>query len=212
MYIVFEGTVGSGKTSQAALLVEWMERKFPDRTIVLTREPGGTEIADAVRKLVQATPFSEEMDPVTEAYLYAASRAQSLRRIVWPCLCANGFVISDRSFITSLVFQGYAEGVGTGVVKRINSEAISGDRILLPDVILFLDLPVEVALGRTFDFAGDKWEARGEGFFRRVSEGYKCVAASFGNRWVNISASGSREEVFERVLEGLEPFLRHLSC
>jgi len=94
-YIIFEGCHGTGKTTQSKKLFEFLKKKFPHKEIIWTREPGGGEITESIRKLVQGTKFSEEMDPHCEAYLYAASRAQSLRRIVKPVLEKNGISFSS---------------------------------------------------------------------------------------------------------------------
>lgn len=105
MYIVFEGMVGSGKSTQSKKLFEYLQVKYPERKIIHVREPGSTIIAQEIRLLAQSRVFEEEMDPICEAYLYAASRAQSLRHMVKPTLDAGGIVIADRSFISSLAYQ-----------------------------------------------------------------------------------------------------------
>src|SRR3989338_5871436 len=115
-YIVLEGVVGCGKTTQAKKLYEHLKKNYPGREIILTREPGGSEIAERIRTLVQGTEFSEVMTPECEAYRYAASRAQTLRSIVSPTIQRGGTVISDRSFLSSMAFQGAARGLGTETV------------------------------------------------------------------------------------------------
>ena len=120
IYIVFEGIVGTGKSTQAKILYDFLKEKNKNREIILTKEPGGTEIADEIRKIAQATKFNEDMNPVCEAYLYAASRAQSLRKIVKPALEKGSIVISDRSFISSLAYQGAARKIGIEKVLEIN--------------------------------------------------------------------------------------------
>ena len=106
MYIVLEGVVGTGKSTQAKKLADYLSTQYPDREIILTREPGGTEIAEAIRILVQATEFkSEEMSPLTDIYLYASARAQLIESLIKPALNRNAIVISDRSFCSSLTIQ-----------------------------------------------------------------------------------------------------------
>jgi dTMP kinase len=105
MYIVFEGMVGSGKSTQSKRLFDYLKEKYPDWNIIHVREPGSTIIAQEIRLLAQAREFEEEMYPICEAYLYAAARAQLLHTVVHPTLDAGGIVISDRSFITSLAYQ-----------------------------------------------------------------------------------------------------------
>ena len=207
MYIVFEGIVGTGKTTQSKLLAAWLKEQLPHRQVLWTREPGGTEISDVVRSVVQGTSFNETMHPLCEAYLYAASRAQSLRSVVKPCLDSGGIVVADRSFITSLVYQGHACGIGINTAWGINSFAV-GD--VVPDLVIYLDLPVNVALARAKDQAGDKWEKLGIDFFTNVETGYKIGAKLpqlAGVRWINVSAEGTPEQVFERVVFAIKPFL-----
>lgn len=199
MYIVFEGIVGTGKTTQARRLAGYLQRYNPTRQVVYTREPGGTEIAESIRKLVQGTQFNEHMDPVCEAYLYASARAQSLGMIVAPCLKDGGIVIADRSFVTSLAYQGYVRGLGIGKVWKINHTAIDE---MLPDVILFLDLSVQTALNRTSDTAGDKFETLGADFFIKAREGFLLASqlSPLIERWQTVDAEGTQDEVFERIL------------
>lgn len=124
MYIVFEGIVGSGKTTQSKKLVEFLRNKYPDREVLHVREPGGTPIAEDIRTLAQAKEWDEPMHPVCNAYLYAAARAQSLHTVVEPALKQGKIVVADRSFVTSLAYQGEAQGLGFEKVLAINEEAV----------------------------------------------------------------------------------------
>jgi len=198
MYIVFEGIVGSGKTTQSKKLYEHLKEKFPKKEIVWTREPGGTEIAEAIRKLVQGTPFKEDMEPICEAYLYAASRAQALRKVVRPVLKRKGIVISDRSFITSLAYQGVFRGLDVKIIWKINKTAVGK---LIPDIVFYIETSVETALSRTEDKDEDKFEKEGIETFNKISRGYKEVSTmtNVAKKWINIDGSGTSEEVFERI-------------
>lgn len=109
MYIVLEGIVGSGKSTNTQLLAEYLRSKYPEREVITVREPGGTEIAQAIRTLVQATKFEEKMHPITEVYLYGASRAQLLHTLVKPALERGAIVLSDRNFLSSFTCQGRAQ-------------------------------------------------------------------------------------------------------
>jgi dTMP kinase len=204
MYLVFEGVVGTGKTTQSKKLVEHLRQKYPKRRVVWTYEPGGTEIAQAIRKLVQGTVFKEEMDSVCEAYLYAASRAQMLRKVVGPALEKGGIVVSDRSFVTSLAFQTASKELTIERVLKINKTAVEG---FMPDLVFFLDLDIKEGLRRARKEGkaraeDDKWEAKNFSFFQTVAQGYARASKlpMFKNKWINIDASGSRDEVFERIL------------
>jgi dTMP kinase len=203
MFIVFEGIVGTGKSTQAERLYRYLREKHPEREIVETREPGGTEVAEAIRKLVQGTKFKEEMEPMCEVYLYAASRAQSTRKVVKPVLERGGIVIGDRSFITALAIHGYVKGVGVETVLDVNRAALDH---VFPDLVLFMDMPVKMGLQRTFDDAGDRWESLGEDFFRKVAAGYEKASKLpvLDERWVNIDARGSKNDVFERIVSAVD--------
>lgn len=198
MYIVLEGVVGTGKTTQAKKLHEYFQRLYPQKEIVLVREPGGTEIAETIRNVVQAKLFNEEMHPLTDAYLYASSRAQSLNSLVKPTLDNGGIVIADRSFCSSLAYQGRAQWLGMERVWEINQHAVHD---VMPDMVLFMDFDIETGLKRTFDAKGDKRERQNLWFFEKVYEGYNKLfefppTAHLMHR---VDASGSIEEVFERV-------------
>lgn len=105
MYLVFEGIVGSGKSTQSKRLVEYLRQKYPEREVLHVREPGSTPIAEDIRHLAQGKEWDEVMDPLTNAYLYAAARAQTLRTVVTPALRNGKIVVSDRSFLSSLAYQ-----------------------------------------------------------------------------------------------------------
>lgn len=148
-------------------MVDYLRKQNPTQEVVWTREPGGTPIAEAIRKCVQGTVFEEEMQPLTDVYLYAAARAQLLGALVKPALERGAWVVSDRNVCSSLAYQGWAQGIGMETVRRINSDAVLN---VMPTKILFFDLPVEVGLARTFDQEGDKWEKLDKSFFEKVYE------------------------------------------
>lgn len=200
MYIVFEGMVGSGKSTQSKKLLEYLQEKYPEKEVILVREPGSTIIAQEIRLLAQSRVFEEEMDSICEAYLYAASRAQSLRHLVRPTLDAGGIVISDRSFISSLAFQGEGRGVGLDRILEINHRAIEG---ILPDLVIHLYGDIAHSLARTSDSTGDKFEKMGVDFFEKVDRGYRKASELpiLQKVWMDIDGRGTIEEVFERIIE-----------
>lgn len=211
MYIIFEGVIGVGKTSASKALYEWFNAFHPEARAIYTREPGGTQIAEAIRVLVQGTEFDNDvMDPITEAYLYAASRAQSLRKIVLPALVNKKTVISDRSFLTSMANQGLAQGLSFERILEINSAAIGG---AWPSLVIQLvpddKLTLEMALNRAFDGKGDKFERMGIDFYERVTHAYIEMAKlpSLKPIWRTVPASGSKVQVKDRVVAIVEEFL-----
>jgi dTMP kinase len=203
LYIVLEGIVGSGKTTQVKRLGEYLHAKYPEREIVMIREPGSTPIAEDIRSLAQGKEWVDEMMyPLTNAYLYTAARAQTLHTIVRPALGRGAIVISDRSFLSSCVIQWEAQGLGIETIIRVNEEAI---RWLLPDIVLYLDIDIDLALSRIFDQSGDKFEREGREFYEAILRGYeKCSTLdSMKNRFIKINASGEEDEVFACILEAL---------
>lgn len=206
MYIALEGIIGVGKSSGAKGLAEWLSALMPERLVVLTREPGGTEIAEEIRRVVQGTEYLEEMDPICEAYLYAASRAQTTRRLIKPCLDAGGIAISDRTFLTSCAYQGHARGVGIDVVLSINNLPVGH---VVPDLILRLQMDIPTAMARAYDPKGDKWERLPQSFFEKVEEGYDLLAQHplFKSKWHDIDANGDFSTVQARLREVVSKYL-----
>lgn len=200
MYIVFEWIVGTGKSTQSKKLVEHLKNTYPQKEVIHVREPGGTHIAEAIRTLAQGTEFAEDMDPICEAYLYAAARAQLLYTVVKPALDRGAIVVADRSVVSSLAYQGYAREVGVDKVWDINRQAIIS---CLPSIIFYLEGDIEHAISRTDDAKGDKFETMGTAFFEKVAEGYQKVSGIhiFKHAWQTIDAHGTVEEVFERIIE-----------
>jgi dTMP kinase len=188
MYIVLEWMVGAGKTTQTKMLFDALKREYPAREVLMVREPGSTEIAQAIRQVVQWTKFDEVMHPLTEAYLYAASRAQLLHTIVRPALDRGAIVISDRSVLSSLAYQGGAQGISIEDILSLNELALRGCEA---DIIFWLSVDIDIALSRTFDEGGDKFESYGKDFFERVVSAYQKVSQMpiFASQWNHIDAN-----------------------
>lgn len=202
MYIVFEGIVWSGKSTQAKNLVGYFESM--GKEVVFVREPWSTPIAEDIRHLAQAKEWSHDcMHPMTSAYLYAAARVQMLSTIVRPALDAGKIVISDRSFLSSLAYQGEAQGLGFDTIMSINTEII---KEIFPERVFYMDIDIDIALSRTFDIIWDRWEVMGKAFFEAVILWYeKCEKLEIlKNRFIRIDAEGSEKEVLNRILKTLE--------
>ncbi len=200
IYIVFEGMVGVGKSIQSALVVERLKKDFPRKLVIYTKEPGGTEIAQEIRRVVQGMIFKEEMDPICEQYLYASSRAQSLRMIVKPTLAKGGIVLSDRSFVTSLAYQGFGRGLGMPKVLEINKAAVDG---FWPDKVFFIDVKIEEALKRTKDLSGDKFEGYDKKFFEKVVKGYRQIAKKYPKMVEVIDGNKSVADVHDKIWQSI---------
>ncbi len=210
IYIVIEGIVGSGKSTQGKLLEQYLTHRFPNREVVRTFEPGGSEIANAIRKLVQGTEFNEEMSPWCDAYLYASSRAQTLNTIVKPNLEKGNIVISDRNFISSLTIQGYAQELGPEIVTEVNKPLF---KIAFPDVVIQLDISPEVGLSRIYDIDGDKFEKKAVDFYQKVSSAYEEVKKYeiFRDKWITVDVNNKTpEQVHQEIKEKLSPFLQQI--
>ena len=206
MYIVIEWMGGTGKWTQTAILKERVQMACPWTKVHTVREPGSTIIAEAIRTLVQWTMFEEEMMPVTNAYLYAAARAQLIHGVVEPALERGEIVITDRNVLSSLAIQWNGLGYGLKNILMINKRAIHG---VYPTSILFLDAPIEVTHARLTDQKGDRWEAMPMDFQKRCYEWYLMASKmdEFKDVRHTIDASASIEEVAERIWSVVEPTL-----
>lgn len=176
IYIAFEGLNGSGKGEQVKLLMDRLRREFPRKKFLHVREPGGTEIAEATREIFQVRKFSEPMHPICEQYLVAAARAQSLRVLVGPHLKKNGVVISDRTFFSSIAHQGFGRKLGYEEVMKINESAVDG---IWPDLVIFIDTPVSVAMKRAQGDRKDKFDVLDRSFYLAVRKGYLFAVNKF---------------------------------
>ncbi len=203
-YIVFEGIVRSGKSTQLALLVERL--KALDLPIVQTKEPGGDEVADAIRRVVQGMQFEIPIEPLVEVYLYAASRAQTLRRIVIPALREGNIVLADRSFFSSLAFQGFGRELGLDTVLTVNRLAV-GDTI--PDHVIHIDTPAEVAVQRALFPDDDRFETELLEFHQRCADGYQAIGRTpeFRNIWHTVDGTGSIDDVAMRVWKVMDSII-----
>lgn len=170
LFIVMEGPDGSGKTTQINLLKEYLEEAGYE--CLITREPGGTVIGEEIRQLI-LNPEHKEMSPVTEMFLYAASRAQLVHEVIGPALEEGKIVISDRFVDSSIVYQGIARKLGISTVSAVNAPGIG---IYRPDGIFFIDLSEAEGLRRKKEQKNlDRMEQEGIDFHHMVSEGYRKV-------------------------------------
>jgi dTMP kinase len=190
VFITFEGQDWSGKSTQAALLVERLRRD--GRDVVATREPGGTPVGESIRALVLDGP---EMSAWAEAALFAAARAEHVAAVIRPALERGAAVICDRYVDSSVVYQGIARGLGAERVLALNLGVTGG---LLPDRTFVLDVDPETARAR--HSAGlDRIEREHEDFRRRVADGYRRLSELFPERVVALDGTLPAEEIAARV-------------
>lgn len=203
IFISMEGPDGSGKTTQITLLRNHLEQRGYDE-VVITREPGGTVISEAVRGIILNREYAE-MDDRTEAMLYAAARAQLVAQVIKPALESGKAVISDRFVDSSAVYQGMARGLGVQNVYDLNAFAIQG---IMPDLTIHLDLPAEVGLCRAKERAElDRMEAESIAFHEKVAQGYRDLAKLAPERIHTIDATQSIEEIHTKIIEKVETIL-----
>jgi dTMP kinase len=191
VFITLEGPDGSGKTTQAHLLAEWLREQGYE--ISLTREPGGTEIGDQIRTVLH-DPRNTAMDARTEILLYSASRAQHVAQLIRPALAGGKVVVSDRYYDSTLAYQGYGRGLDLETLRAITAFATGG---LRPDLTLYLDIPPEEGLQRK-QAGGDEWnrlDAEALEFHQRVRAGYLELIRQEPDRWAVIDAARPVEEV-----------------
>ena len=198
LFLTFEGCDGCGKTTvlnRVSVLLK--EKGIP---FLLTREPGGSKIAEEIRNVI-LDKKNTEMDPRCEALLYAASRRQHLVEIVLPALKKGIHVLSDRYLDSSLAYQGYARGIGMEEVYSINLFAIDG---MLPDLTFFLDLPPEEGLARIRKNETrevNRLDLEKENFHKKVYEGYKILLENYPERIVRIDAKKTVEEESQEIFD-----------
>jgi dTMP kinase len=194
VFVTFEGLDGSGTTTQSELLRQHLEEA--GRDVVLTREPGGTELGERVRELVLEGP---EISPWAEAALFAAARAELVAEVIQPALERGADVVCDRYLDSSLAYQGIARGLGVDRVLALNVNAIRG---ILPDVTFLLLVDPKVARRRSGP-PGDRIEREGDTFLREVDSAYRELGSAFAGRIVTLDASRPVDEVAKEVRDRL---------
>lgn len=191
MFISLEGIDGSGKSTQARLLVA----ALGEGTVAI-REPGGTEAAERIRELL-ADP-ALELEPLAELMLFLAARADLTERVIRPALESGRHVVADRFSDSSVAYQGAARGLGVGEVIGLCDTATDG---LWPDLTLLLRIDPETGLGRAD--GEDRFEQEGLGLQREVATAYEEIAQIASDRVAVIDATGSVEEVHGRIMEAV---------
>ena len=190
MFISIEGLDGSGKTTQAQRLYDWLRRRGHD--VLLTREPGGTPIGEQIRALLHDLD-NTAMQPATELLLYNASRAQLVAEELRPQLESGGLALCDRYADSTLAYQGYGHGQDLELLRGVIDAATGG---LRPDATIFLDIPPQTALERRrmASLFGEEWNRLDDfelAFHQRVYDGYQALAAAEPQRWLCVDAQRS---------------------
>jgi dTMP kinase len=209
LFITFEGTEGSGKSTQISSLAERL--RGMGRTVRTVREPGGTPIGEEIRHTLKHSLANQAMTPEAELLLMNASRAQLVREVIRPALAAGQIVLCDRFYDSTTAYQGYGRQLSLKVVEAINEVAVGDTR---PNLTLFLMVPPEVSRQRrlarqsTMAFMRDRMEEAGASFFARVAKGYQAIAAAEPERVRTIDATGTVQETQTAIWRAVEPLLR----
>ncbi|MGO1316443.1 MAG: dTMP kinase [Cellulomonadaceae bacterium] len=190
-FISFEGGDGSGKSTQSRLLGRWLA-EATGREVVLTREPGGTDLGRELRTMVL---HGSDVSPRVEALLYATDRAHHVATVVRPALDRGAIVLTDRYLDSSVAYQAGGRLLPADEVEGLSRWAVDG---LMPHVTVLLDLEPDVAMTR-IEGALDRLESSGADFHRRTREAYLTLAAAEPGRWVVVDAQGTPEQVHDAV-------------
>jgi len=204
LFITFEGIEGSGKTTQIKALADWLTSQ--GRRVLQTREPGGTPLADRIRKeLLDAG--NKGMSPRTELFLYEVARRDHVSEVILPALSRGDIVLCDRFTDATLAYQGFGRKIRMRLIEFFNRAATGG---LTPDLTLLIDLPVKDGLERAKKRSGslDRLEQEARIFHERIRRGYLTLARKGRRRFVILDGRKPREQIFELILRAVESRLR----
>jgi len=208
LLITFEGTEGSGKTTQISLLAEHL--RSLGYTVRTTREPGGTPIGEEIRHTLKHSSANQAMTAEAELLLMNASRAQLVREVIRPALAAGEIILCDRFYDSTTAYQGHGRGLDLAMVKTMIDLAVGNTR---PDLTLLMLLSHEVSAERllarqaTLPFMRDRIEEADRGFFERVAKGYRAIAAAEPQRVRQIDANKPLERAEAVIWSLVEPLL-----
>ncbi len=202
LFITFEGIDGSGKSTQVRLLADYLKNK--GYQVYITREPGGTPLAEGLRDIL-LDKETGVLSPLSELFLYLASRREHLDKIIRPHLNKGIIVISDRFVDSSVAYQGSGRGIDLSKVDELNMLATDGQ---YPDITFLLDLEPEEAMAR---FSGerhlDRLESEGIGFLKKIREGYLWIAKTYPRRVRKIDAAMPEGPIFDEIVSMIDELL-----
>lgn len=205
MFITFEGLDFSGKSTQAALLVEKLRKQH--RTVHFIREPGGTAISETIRAILLDRTHAE-MAPAAEILLFSASRAQLVSEVIRPALRRNDVVVCDRYCDSTTAYQGYGRGLNLDDVQAINRIATGGT---MPDLTIFVDIPID-EIERRKSRAGltfDRMENSGRAFYQRVQDGYRRLVHAEPDRWLCVDGLNTVQEIEAEIWSAVQQKQQH---
>ena len=199
-FISFEGLDGSGKSTQIKKLNDYLRKA--GYNVVISREPGGTAIGEKIREII-LSPENGKMTSITEAMLYAASRAQHVDEVIKPALSEGKIVICDRFVDSSIAYQGYGRGIRT-TVETINEYATAG---CMPDITFFLNADHETGTERMKNRSMDRIELEQADFHNEVYKGYRDLEKNHPDRIKGVDATKGIEEIFSEIRAYIDALL-----
>ena len=198
--IVFEGGEGAGKSTQASLVYDRLSGE--GFNCVLTREPGGTPLGEAVRQWLKKR---SGLTPLSELLLFTAARALLVEQVIGPAMNAGKIVICDRFAASTVAYQGYGRGLDMGLIDLLNAESTRG---IKPDLTLLLDMPIDTGLGRKGSRELDTFESEANEFHHRVRDGYLAQASRNPDTWLMIDSTQPKNTISAQVWDRVQTLLR----
>ncbi len=204
MLITFEGLDCSGKTTQAKLLAERLERM--GKRVMILREPGGTTISERIREILLDKKHTQ-LNRITELFLFSASRAQLVSEVIKPALKKNYIVICDRFYDSTTAYQGWGRGIDIEGIQKIHTVATSG---LVPDITFLIDIDASEATRRkkAAELKEDRMESSGRAFYEKVRKGYFELARKEPKRFVVLKGNKTIDEIGEIIWKTVSARLR----
>ncbi|PES55394.1 dTMP kinase [Bacillus cereus] len=201
LFVSIEGGEGSGKSALIQGLSLYLEEQGME--CLTSREPGGVKVAEEIRELI----MGNEMDAITEALLFASARREHFKNKISPALTEGKIVICDRFVDSSIVYQGYVQGIGMDNVLSINSQALEG--LVMPHLTLYLDVEPTIALNRIAqnNRETNRFDEKSMEFHKKVREGYLLIEEKHSNRIKKVDASLSKDEVLQQSIEYIKNIL-----
>ena len=200
-FIVFEGIDGCGKSTQIDLAYHALNNK-QNKTIIKSKEPGGTALGQSIREILLDKLNKEIYSPHAELLLYAADRAQHISNVIEPNLRDGKLILCDRFSASTLAYQGYGRGLNKTIIRQLEEIATKN---ISPDLTIFIDISVSISLQRRKNTKNDRIESEGEKFLQQVREGF--INLSKSEKWCTINGENNIESIHKQILKILQNYI-----